>query len=159
VEAFERSGRTRVDFAALWGVSPSTLTKWIRRYEREGPRGLETRKHGGPGRPRSISGEVRAEIVRTKRRFPTFGMRKVRDWLARFAGVRVSAGTVQTTLREHGLADGAERPKAKRKAHPPRRFERVRPMQLWQSDITSFLLTRHHRRVYWTNRSHKRRQR
>jgi transposase InsO family protein len=31
-----------------------------------------------------------------------------------------------------------------------RRFERARPGELWQSDITSFLLTRHRQRVYLT---------
>lgn len=150
VEAFLRSGRTRTEFAALWGVSLCTLSKWLKRYEDEGPQGLETRRVAGPGRPRTIEPAVRAEIVRTKRRFPSFGMRRVRDWLARFRGVRVSAGTVQKTLKEHDLANGPERPKAKRKPKPPRRFERARPMQLWQSDITSYLLTRHSRRVYLT---------
>ena len=32
----------------------------------------------------------------------------------------------------------------------PRRFERARPGDLWQSDITSYMLGRHHRRVYLT---------
>jgi len=150
VEAFQRSGRTRTDFSVLWGVSLATLSKWVQRYEDEGPRGLESRTVAGPGRPRTIGPEVRAEIARTKRRFPSFGMRKVRDWLARFGGVQVSAGTVQKTLKEQGLANGAQRLKAKRKPKPPRRFERARPMQMWQSDITSYLLTRHSRRVYLT---------
>ena len=37
---------------------------------------------------------VRAEIARTKLRFPSFWLRKVRDFLSRFQGVRVSTGTV-----------------------------------------------------------------
>jgi len=32
VEAFQRSGRTRTDFAVLWGVSLATLSKWVQRY-------------------------------------------------------------------------------------------------------------------------------
>jgi len=43
VEAFQRSGRKREDFARLWDCSPSSLDKWVRRYRVEGPRGLEDR--------------------------------------------------------------------------------------------------------------------
>ena len=150
VEAYQRSGRSMAEFAQLWGLSPETLRKWLRRYEEDGPQGLENRKRKPRGRPRTIPEAVREEIAETKRRHPRFGMRKVRDWLRRFRGIRVSAGTVQKTLRERDLADGPDRPKPKRKHKPPRRFERARPMQLWQSDITSFLLTRHSQRVYLT---------
>ncbi len=31
VEAFLKSGRKRKDFARLWGCSPSSLDKWVRR--------------------------------------------------------------------------------------------------------------------------------
>ncbi len=81
VEGFRRSGRTQADFAALWGVSSWTLGAWTKRYEEEGPKGLEPRYKAGPGRPRVIAEEVREEIARTKGRFPDFGLRKVRDWL------------------------------------------------------------------------------
>ena len=148
VEAFLESGRTQEDFAKLWGVSGTTIGQWTRRYKKEGPQGLETRRARKSKRQSSLAPAVRAEIARTKRRFPDFGMRKVRDWLARFRGIRVSANTVQKTLKEEGLANPVPRAKPKRKRQPPRRFERSRPGDLWQSDITSFLLTRHSRRVY-----------
>ena len=148
IEAYERSGRTIGEFAALWGVSDPTLSSWLKRYAEEGPKGLEDRIKAGPGRPRKIPEAVREEIAEIKLRFPGFGMRKVRDWLRRFRGVRVSAGTVQRTLAERGLARTEPTPKRKPKKKPPRRFERARPMQLWQSDITSYVLTRHSLRVY-----------
>jgi transposase InsO family protein len=148
IEAFGRSGRTIADFAALWGVSNPTLSSWLKRYAEEGPKGLQDRIKAGPGRPRKIPPAVREEIAEIKLRFPGFGMRKVRDWLRRFRGVRVSAGTVQKTLAERGLARTGPAPKRKPKKKPPRRFERARPMQLWQSDITSYMLTRQSVRVY-----------
>jgi transposase InsO family protein len=148
VEAFARSGRTRAEFAALWGISTATLSSWLKRYEEEGPKGLETRRRAGPGRPRTIPEAVRDEIAATKRRFPDFGARRVRDWLRRFRGIRVAQGTVHKTLVERDLVESAPRPKPRRSKKPPRRFERARPMQLWQSDITSYVLTRHHTRVY-----------
>ena len=79
----------------------------------------------------------------TKTRSPDFGLKKVRDFLRRFQGVKVSTGTVARTLDARAI-DRA-RPKKRRPKKRPqvRRFERARPGELWQSDITSFVLTRH----------------
>ena len=154
VEAYEKSGMTLADFAVLWGVSKSGLSKWLTRYRAEGLKGLEDRPHPGVaegGLQRRLSAQTRTEIVRTKARFPTFGLRKVRDFLLRFHGVKVSAGSVRNTLREAGVEPPAKpRRKPKRKPLLPRRFERARPGQMWQSDITSFVLRRHSQRVYLT---------
>jgi transposase InsO family protein/transposase-like protein len=147
-EAFQRSGRPRAEFAQRWGVSAWTLSAWLKRFEAGGAPGLERRRRGGPGRPRAIALEVREEIARTKRRFPDFGLRKVRDWLLRFRGIRVSAGTVRSALDERGLASPPPKRRVRRGARAVRRFERARPMQLWQTDITSYVLTRHSTRVY-----------
>jgi transposase InsO family protein len=78
-------------------------------------------------------------------------MRKVRDFLRRFQGISVSANSVRKTLNEAGIPPlpGPSK-RRRRKPMPPRRFERAEPNQLWQSDITSFLLTRHSTRVYLT---------
>jgi transposase InsO family protein len=152
IEAYLKSGRTQLDFARIWGVPAATFGKWMRRWKEGGPQGLEDRpKRGSAGRPRTISAATRQEIVRTKSRFPDFGLRKVRDFLRRFGGVKVSAGSVRATLREAGVApQPAARRKPRAKKQPPRRFERARPGQLWQSDITSFVLRRHSLRVYLT---------
>jgi transposase len=107
-EAFLRSGRTREEFAKLWGVSTPTLSVWLRRFEEGGAKALETRRVAGPGRPRTIGVEVREEIARTKRRFPDFGLRRVRDWLLRFHGIRVSTGTVKSALEERGIASARQ---------------------------------------------------
>jgi transposase InsO family protein len=90
---------------------------------------------------------VRDEIARTKTRFPEFGLKKVRDFLRRFQGIAVSTGTVARTLQERGIARAAPRKKRRRPTRP-RLFERARPGELWQSDITSFVLSRPGTRVY-----------
>lgn len=95
VQAFFQSGHSKLDFRALQGVSPHTLARWISIHDREGPRGFEPkrrarRKHEDP---RRLPQSVRAEIARTKQRFPAFGLRKVRDFLARCGGIRVSVGS------------------------------------------------------------------
>jgi transposase InsO family protein len=137
VRAFERSGLTQRQFAAHFGITANTLGAWLRGYRERGEEGLE-RMEPGPRRPRGAKpmpeGKQKA-IVEVKRRFPTFGLRKVRDFLARFGGVRVSAGGVRAALDRAGVKPTPSR-RARRRAAPPRRFERSRPGELWQSDIT-----------------------
>ena len=149
VEAFTRSGLSQRSFARMWGVAIKSLSSWLMRYEAGGPRALEPRRGGrrAGSFARQIAPSVCAEIVRTKRRFPDFGLRRVRDFLARFHGVRVSAGSVRRTLDEAGI-ERLPAPKRRRKSRQPRFFERARPGELWQSDITSFVLPRHGTRVY-----------
>jgi transposase InsO family protein/transposase-like protein len=154
VEAYQRSGMSCVDFGRTYGVSPWTLRTWVTRYRREGPKGLEPKKRGPkPGSSsgfKAITPGVQAEIVRTNVRFPEFGLKKVRDFLARFRGVRVSTGTVARTLESAGVERESAPRKRPKKRPVVRRFERARAGELWQSDITSFLLTRHSTRVYLT---------
>ena len=149
LEAWSKSGMTAIAFSKLWGVSPESLREWRARYELGGPQALEPKKLGRPrGEGRSTLPELlQAEIVRTKRRFPTFGLKKVRDFLKRFQGQTVSTGSVRKVLKTEGLHEVA--PKRRRKKHAlVRRFERSKPGELWQTDITSFVLTRSRVRVY-----------
>jgi transposase InsO family protein len=153
VEAFLKSGRKRGDFARLWGCSASSLDKWVRRYNCEGPKGLETRR---PGR-RSVSpanrlpDATRAQIVAVRHEHPEFGAQRVADYLARFHALSVSASTVRNVLNEAGVrSQAAAKKRPRRGPKPARRFERARPGELWQSDITSFVLRRQGRRVYFT---------
>ena len=151
IEAFQRAGLTLRAFARTWGVSEWTLRNWLTRYQREGPAGLEPKRRG---RPKGSGGfpaqppAVRAEIVRTKQRFPDFGWRKVRDFLRRFQGVEVSSGTVARTLKAEGFEALPVMKKRRRSSDKIRRFERAHPGELWQTDITSFVLRRHGTRVY-----------
>ena len=154
VEAYDKSGRTLHDFARLWGCSASALTKWLRRYREEGPQGLETRRPPKGRRhdhPQRIPDTVRAKIVEVRKANPHFGVTRVADELARFHAVRVSPSTVRNILIE---ADVPRQPlpkaRRKRRSEEPRRFERAHPGELWQSDITSYMLARQSRRAYLT---------
>jgi transposase InsO family protein len=144
-----KSGLSTLLFAQQWGVSEGSLRAWMRRYRKGGPKALETGELGRPrGEGRSqLPLPLQAEIVRTKRRFPDFGLKKVRDFLARFQGKRVSTGSVRKVLRSEGLHAPLERPRRKKRALV-RRFERAKPGELWQTDITTFVLTRSRVRVY-----------
>jgi len=151
LESWSKSGMTAIAFSKLWGVSPESLRGWQARYELGGPQALEPKKLGRPsGEGRStLPTPLQAEIVRTKRRFPTFGLKKVRDFLARFQGQRVSTGSVRKVLKSEGLHALPSAPRKKRR-EIVRRFERSKPGELWQTDITSYVLTRSRVRVYLT---------
>jgi transposase InsO family protein len=153
VEAYRKSGLSRVAFAQLWGVSANSLANWSRREQEGGGRALEDRRAGRAGRKkgqRRLPTAVREEIVQVKRRFPAFGLKKVRDFLQRFSGLRVSVGTVRSVVKEENLPP-APKPAPRRRRRPAvRRFERSRPNELWQSDITSLWLARSARRIYLT---------
>ncbi len=158
VQAYQLSGMTLEQFARTWGVCPGTLRNWLSRVREVGPKGLEPRPRGRPRGARtsipSIPASTHAEILRTKTRFPEFGFRKVRDFLRRFQGVTVSPGTVRNTLKKAGIPPlpphGKRRRRKQKTETKPRRFERSKPGELWQSDITSFNLTRHGTKVYLT---------
>ncbi len=149
LEAWSKSGLTAIAFSKLWGVSPESLRGWRRAYELGGPQALEPKKLGRPtgGGLSMLPAALQSEIVRTKRRFPFFGLKKVRDFLKRFAGQSVSTGSVRKVLAAEGLH---ERPAERRRRKRPlvRRFERSKPGELWQTDITSFVLSRSGVRVY-----------
>jgi transposase InsO family protein len=138
-------------FARLWGISARALSQWRRRYEEGGPKALETRsgrRRGSGGAAKRLPAPVREEIGSVLRRFPLFGLRRVRDWLRRFRGIAVSPGSVRKVRAEEGLGGPAAAPARRRRRPAVRRFERSRPRELWQSDITSVVLPRHGQRVY-----------
>lgn len=154
VEAYLKSGMKAKDFAKTWGTSEASLYNWLKVYEKSGGKGLErsslsddAKKRGRKGLPEP----VKKEITSVKSENPEFGVKKVRNFLWRFRGVKVSDGTVRKTLKAAGVPP-LEPKKRKRAVRKPKvkRFERAQPMQLWQTDITSFVLTRHKQRVYLT---------
>lgn len=150
VEAWQKSGMTKDRFSIVWGVTDSTLGKWVRLYEEGGPKSLESpSRTPGSKLPRpGVPIAVKKSIEEVKTTFPTFGLRKIRDFLLRFRAVKVSPGSIRKTLREANLEGSKPAKKYRKKTAQIRRFERSRPGELWQSDITSFVLTRHNQRVY-----------
>jgi len=153
LEVYAKSGMTIEAFCATVGLAPTTLSTWKARYAAKGPRGLEPLRLGRPkgsGAGSRLPAAVKAAVEETKRRFPIFGLRRIGDWLARFRGIAVSPGSVKKVLEEvRPPVPVTVPPRKKPRRHKVvRRFERARPGALWQTDITSFVLARHHVRVY-----------
>lgn len=153
IEAFQKSGLTQEEFSRTWGVSPSTLNAWLKQYKEHGMKGLEqsTFRRAAMKRGRKgISKELKREIIAVKRENPQFGLRKVKSFLNRFRGVDAALNTIRKTLREEKIETPPSRRRRRRSSERVRRFERARPMQLWQTDITYFTLTKHQQRCYLT---------
>jgi transposase InsO family protein/transposase-like protein len=156
VEAYltaQSAGMTRAEFAKVWGISEPSLGTWLKRYEEFGADGLMNGKPKKPGDKRvgtKIPEAVQAEIVRIKKEDPSFGIKKIKDWMYRFSGMKVSSNTISKTVKASGLKLSKIPKKKKKSSDRVRRFERAKSMQMWQSDITQFTMGPSSARVYLT---------
>lgn len=150
VEEFIKSGLTQQNFAKIWGIDPKTLHTWFSIYRDFGPKRLvdgPIYKDGKRGR-KEIHNHIKEKIVETKQKLPSYGLKKLKHFLSRFEGVAVSGNTIKKVLQQNELHAPPAPPVKKNQQPQIRRFERALPMQLWQSDITSFVLKRTGQRVY-----------
>lgn len=152
VESFLTAQMPIGDFAKTWGVSTSTLNTWIQRYQEFGSEGLMNKKPGDKDKRRGskTSSSVREEIIKIKKKEPDYGLKKIKQWMYRFRGMKVSTGTIKKTVTAEGLSLVKVKKKVRRSSDKVRRFERAKPMQLWQSDITQFTVGQHSMKVYLT---------
>jgi transposase InsO family protein len=119
-------------------VSKSSLIHWLHRYRQLGEEGLKdqpSRLRGRHKLPAAITGQ----IVQLKQQYPTFGVKRISQWLRRLFFLPASAETVRQRLQQAGLASAPPSPK-RRNLTRPRFFERATPNQMWQSDIFTFRL-------------------
>lgn len=151
VTGFRRSGMTLTEFAETWGISDNTLRKWNRAFEEGGQDALACFSSAG-GRPKGskkpVPPAVRKAVVAAKEKYPFFGVRRIRSWCARAFGIETPRRAVEETLQDAGFKTPSKRRKP-RKAKS-RRFERAKPMQMWQSDITQFVCPRTEKKVFLT---------
>ena len=145
LDTWRRSGLPAADFAALVGLSKHTLYGWKKKFTAAGPAGLMDRPRGGPSGSK-LPELTKRTILMLKEANPSWGCQRISDLLTRGPALPASAGAVARVLHEAGyeLEEVASRP------HPDqvRHFERAKPNQLWQTDLFTFVLKRHNRRVY-----------
>lgn len=152
VESYLSAQMPKADFCKTWGICAGTLLTWVERYEKDGADGLMNRSasRGDRRLGSKIAGPLRAEIIEIKKKEPGYGIKKIKHWLYRFRGMKVSTGTVRKTVLAEGLPLVKTKKKRRKSSDRVRRFERARPMQLWQSDITQKNIGIHSMRVYLT---------
>ena len=133
VLAVVRDGRTVTDVAEEWSVSRQSVHAWLARYRDGGLEALADRSHRPKRCPHQIAIGVEARLCEMRGRHPGWGPRRLAYELAK-AGVEEvpSRSSIYRALIRNGLIE----PKARRRRRRDyKRWERARPMELWQMDV------------------------
>lgn len=126
-------GASVTDVARRYGVARQTVHEWLRKYAAEGLRGLVDRSSRPLSCPHQMDPVVEARVVEMRRAHPGWGPRTILFWLEREDVVPLPGRTsVERCLVRHGLVTPQAR---KRRRSDYKRWERARPMELWQMDI------------------------
>ena len=133
VLAVVQDGWKVVEVAERLGVSRQTIHNWIARYEAGGLASLTDRSRRPNSCPHQTDAHVEALICELRREHPGWGPRRIEHQLGR-AGVDPvpSRSAIYRCLRRHQLIELRRRRKRREEF---RRWERERPMQLWQMDV------------------------
>ncbi|MFI1337006.1 IS481 family transposase [Streptomyces sp. NPDC020845] len=128
------AGATVTEVAAQLGVSRQTVSGWKSRYAASGLAGLADRSRRPASCPHQASAEVEAAVCELRRKHPGWGPRRIAYVLERSgkADPVPSRMTVYRILVRHGLVEPGVR---RRRRSDYKRWQRDRPMQLWQMDI------------------------
>ena len=147
LDVWLRSELSAGEIAPLVGVSKHTLYVWKKRFDASGPAGLEDQPRKKKARSSRLPEATQRAVLMLKRSHPDWGVDRIRDTLHRSEGYQASSGAIQRVLMNAGyeVELDATRP---HDVSGPRRFERAKPNQLWQSDLFTFALKRENRRIY-----------
>ncbi len=128
-----RDGLTVIEVAERYGVSRQTVHGWLRRYRTGGLDALANHSHRPNTCPHQMPAAVEAYLCELRRRHPNWGQRRLAHELAR-DGVDPPPGL--TSIYRALVRNGLIQPKARRRRKADyRRWERARPMELWQLDV------------------------
>lgn len=126
------------EVARRLGVSRQSVHAWITRYEQGGLAALADRSHRPNSCPHQTVAEIEARICELRREHPGWGPRRIEHQLGRLGADPVpSRSAIYRCLKRHGLIELRRRRKRRDEF---RRWERERPMQLWQMDVMGGVL-------------------
>ena len=135
VMAVLQDGWKVTEVAQRLGVARQSVHNWIARYEQAGLAGLADRSHRPTSCPHQTSAELEAMICEIRRKHPGWGSIRIEHELARQGVDEVpSESSIYRCLKRHNLIELRRR---KKRRDEFRRWERDRPMQLWQMDVMS----------------------
>jgi transposase InsO family protein len=137
VMAVLRDGEPVVEVAVRFGVSRQSVHGWIRRYETGGLSALADRSHRPESCPHQMAPEIEAEVCELRRQHPGWGAARLVYVLARRGVDPVpSRSAVYRALVRHRLIETGRSKKRKDWV----RWERHRPMELWQIDVVGGIM-------------------
>ncbi len=142
LSSYQKEEMSVTDLCHEYGISRPTAYKWIKRYDEVGPEGLLDLTRTPHSSPYATSAEIENEVLALRKRFPSWGARKLKARLERM-NPNVSwpaASTVGQILSRAGLTN----PKRKKRHATPssQPFSMVTaPNQLWCMDFKGYFLT------------------
>lgn len=112
--------QTEDTFQALcerFAISCKTGYKYVKRYEEEGPQGLEERSRAPHAQLNRLPEWVEENILEIKHKYPHWGAKKILNWLIqeRSTVQWPARSTIETVLRRHQLVRPGKR---KRRVNP-----------------------------------------
>jgi len=133
-----RDGYSVSEVAAAFGVSRQSIHSWLARYEEGGLPALAERSHRPKTSPLQMAPEVEARVLELRRHHPSWGQVTLRHRLIREGlDEPPSLSAIYRALVRHRLIE----PPSRRKKLPTyKRWERGRPMELWQMDVVGGVL-------------------
>ncbi len=142
LSSYQKEEMSVTDLCHEYGISRPTAYKWIKRYDEVGPEGLLDLTRTPHSSPYATSAEIENEVLALRKRFPSWGARKLKARLERM-NPNVSwpaASTVGQILSRAGLTNPKRK---KRRATPSSQpFSMVTaPNQLWCMDFKGYFLT------------------
>jgi transposase InsO family protein len=126
-------GETVTDVAARFGVRRQTVHGWLARYEAGGLENLGDRSHRPRSCPHQMPAVVEVVVAEMRRAHPGWGPRRIVFELGkkRIQPVPSESAVYRALVRLNLVEHGARRPRDRRW----KRWERGRPMELWQMDV------------------------
>lgn len=109
------SDESEESFAAqcrAFGISRKTGYKWLERFEKEGPAGLEDRAPVAARHPKQTPAEIVDRLVNLRKEHPLWGPKKLKAWLAENEPKKTWPAT--STIGELLNANGLIRPRRRR---------------------------------------------
>ncbi len=137
-----RDSLSVTELCLLYGVSRKTGYKWIDRYLRCGPAGLEEHSRVPRNSPHQTPEDIVAAILEARRRHPSWGAKKLLTLLAKRHPVTLlpSRSTVCDILNRHGLVP--KRRQRRRIGHPGKPTSAIlAPNDVWSADYKGHFKT------------------
>jgi len=124
-----------VEVADRFGVSRQAIHRWVVRYRTGGLEALADRSKRPKSSPWQVPAQVEALVCQLRREHPRWGPRRLRAELAkRQVAPLPHRSSIYRILLRFELVTGRTR---RRRREDYKRWQRERPMQLWQMDLTA----------------------
>jgi transposase len=127
------NGAEVTEVARRYGVARQTLHAWLRRYAEDGMAALSDRSSKPATCPHQMPPEVEARVCALRREHPGWGPQTILHALDKEQTSPLpSRSAVYRALVRHRLIEPTKR---RRQRGDYKRWERSRPMELWQMDV------------------------